>query len=328
MQHNRDDVIQPLALALQGGGSFGAFTWGVLDRLLAETALPIAAISGASAGAVNAVLLADGLLAGGPEEARARLARFWRLLSDRSGMAGLPVLGSVLAMAELPMAPFGIAMHGPDLLKELLGDLVDFKRLRAERPLPLLIAATRVRDGEARIFREDEITLDTVLASACLPMLREAVEIDGEAYWDGGYSANPPLRDLIRATTAEEFLLVQLSPDTRETSPRLRQDIRNRSLEIAFSAPLKHELQAIEDMRGLCRAARHARPPLCDQFDRLRLHRLSLWDELDESGGANPANLSWPFLKRLAEAGEGAAERWLVGTMPPVENGAVAAAHR
>ncbi|GGJ23036.1 hypothetical protein GCM10011320_32870 [Neoroseomonas lacus] len=135
MQHNRDDVIQPLALALQGGGSFGAFTWGVLDRLLAEAALPIAAISGASAGAVNAVLLADGMLAGGPEEARARLARFWRLLSDRSGMAGLPVLGSVLAMAELPMAPFGIAMHGPDLLKELLGDLVDFKRLRAERPL-------------------------------------------------------------------------------------------------------------------------------------------------------------------------------------------------
>ncbi|GGJ23045.1 patatin-like phospholipase family protein [Neoroseomonas lacus] len=185
-----------------------------------------------------------------------------------------------------------------------------------------------MRDGEARIFREDEITLDAVLASACLPMLREAVEIDGEAYWDGGYSANPPLRDLIRTTAAEEFLLVQLSPDTREASPRLRQDIRNRSLEIAFSAPLKRELQAIEDMRGLCRAARHARPPLCDQFDRLRLHRLSLWDELDESGGANPANLSWPFLQHLAEAGRLAAQRWLASGAYTVQDRQDVAASR
>ena len=328
MQQNRDPASRPLALALQGGGSFGAFTWGVLDRLLAEPGVPIAAISGASAGAVNAVLLADGLLAGGRAEARARLARFWRLISDWSGMSGIPALGSVLAMTELPMAPFGFAIHGPDPLKELLGDLVDFARLRAERPLPLLVAATRVRDGEARIFREDEVTLDAVLASACLPLLREAVEIDGEAYWDGGYSANPPMRELIRATTAEELLLVQLAPDTREASPRLRHDIHNRSLEIAFSAPLKRELQAIEDMRGLCRAARNARPPLCDQFDRLRLHRLSLWDELDQSGGANPANLSWPFLRRLFGAGEAAAERWLAATMPLTEDGAIAAAHR
>ncbi|MBR0672334.1 patatin-like phospholipase family protein [Neoroseomonas soli] len=311
MQHNFDPTARPVALALQGGGSFGAFTWGVLDRLLAEPSLPLAAVSGASAGAVNAVLMADGLLAGGREEARARLARFWRLLSDRAGLAGYPVIGSVLAAANLPVLPFTLALPGTDPLRDLLGDLVDFERLRAERPLPLLIAATRVRDGEARIFREHEITLETVLASACLPMLREAVEIDGEPYWDGGYSANPPLCDLIRATTAQDLILVQLSPDEREGSPRLRQDIRNRSMEIAFSAPLKRELQAIEDMRALCKESGLTRPRRCRHLERLRLHRLSLWDADTDTADANPANVTWPFLTRLADAGRAAAERWL-----------------
>lgn len=312
MQQNSFPASGPLALALQGGGSFGAFTWGVLDRLLAEPSLPLDAVSGASAGAVNAVLMADGLLAGGREEARARLTRFWRLLSDRAGLAGLPVLGSVFAAAELPMVPsFALALPGSDPLRDLLGDLVDFERLRTERPLPLLIAATRVRDGEARIFREHEITLETVLASACLPLLREAVEIDGEAYWDGGYSSNPPLRELIHASTAEDLLLVQLAPDEREGRPRLRRDIRHRSLEIAFSAPLKRELQAIQDLRALCRETPLLRPRLCRQLDRLRLHRVSLWDGFEDAGQANPANLAWPFLTRLAEAGRQAAERWL-----------------
>ncbi len=321
MQHKSTRRTEPLALALQGGGSFGAFTWGVLDRLLAEPALPIAAISGASAGAVNGVLLADGLLAGGREEARARLARFWRLLSDWSGIAGLPVLGSVLAMAELPVTSFGFGLRGPDPLKELLGGLVDFRRLRTECPFPLLIAATRLRDGEARIFREDEITLETVLASACLPLLREAVVIDGEPYWDGGYSANPPLRDLLTASEAEAMLLVQLAPDARDGSPRLRRDIQHRSLEIAFSAPLKRELQAIEDLRALCGQTRWARPALCRRLDRLRLHRLSLWEEMEDAGSANPVNVSRPLLNRLCEAGRAAAGRWLVPGAEAVETG-------
>ncbi|MBR0679797.1 patatin-like phospholipase family protein [Roseomonas eburnea] len=311
MQQDSDPAIRPLALALQGGGSFGAFTWGVLDRLLAEPSLPLDAASGASAGAVNAVLMADGLLAGGREEARARLARFWRLLSDRAGLAGLPIVGSVFAAADLPALPFALTLPGSDPLRELLGDLVDFSRLRTERPLPLLIAATRVRDGEARIFREHEVSLDAVLASACLPLLREAVEIDGEPYWDGGYSSNPPLRELIQASSAEDLLLVQLAPDEREGSPRLRQDIRHRSLEIAFSAPLKRELQAIRDLRALCRETPLLRPRLCRKLDRLRLHRLSLWDGFEDAGQANAANLTWPFLTRLADAGREAAERWL-----------------
>lgn len=301
----------PLGLALQGGGSFGAFTWGVLDGLLAEPSVPLVAISGASAGAVNGVLLADGLLAGGREEARKRLRRFWHLLSDWSGIAGLPVLGSMLAMAELPVTPFGFGFTGPDPLKELLGDLVDFRRLRSERPLPLLIAATRVRDGEARIFREHEVSLEAVLASACLPMMREAVEIDGEPYWDGGYSANPPLRDLMTASDAESLLLVQLTPDFRHSPPRLRHDINQRSLEIAFAAPLKRELRALEDLRGLCRLAGSERPPLCQRLDRLKLHRLSLWEEVEDAGSANPVNVSWPLLTRFFDAGRAAVDRWL-----------------
>ncbi|MBW6397229.1 patatin-like phospholipase family protein [Roseomonas sp. HJA6] len=311
MQHDLTSKPAPLGLALQGGGSFGAFTWGVLDRLLAEPSVPLAAISGASAGAVNGVLLADGLLAGGREEARARLTRFWRLLSDWSGMAGLPVLGSVLALADFPVTPFGFGFSGPDPLKELLGDLVDFRRLRSERPLPLLIAATHVTSGEARIFREDEVTLEAVLASACLPLMREAVEIDGEPYWDGGYSANPPLRELMTASEAESLLLVQLTPDHRPGSPRLRHDITQRSLEIAFSAPLKRELKALEELRWLCSQAQSDRPAFCHRLDRLRLHRLSLWEEVEDAGSASPVNVSWPLLSRFFEAGHGAADRWL-----------------
>lgn len=331
MQHAMNIAPAPLGLALQGGGSFGAFTWGVLDGLLAEPSVPLVAISGASAGAVNGVLLADGLLAGGREEARKRLARFWHLLSDWSGIAGLPVLGSMFAMAELPVTPFGFGFTGPDPLKELLGDLVDFRRLRSERPLPLLIAATRVRDGEARIFREHEVSLEAVLASACLPQMREAVEIDGELYWDGGYSANPPLRDLMTASDAESLLLVQLTPDVRHSHPRLRHDINQRSLEIAFAAPLKRELRALEDLRAFCRLAGSGRPPLCQRLDRLKLHRLSLWEEVEDAGSANPINVSWPQLNRFFEAGCAAADRWLatdgeVRDIDPLADGEVAAA--
>ncbi len=330
MQHHHTEAPASLALALQGGGSFGAFTWGVLDRLLAEPSVPLAAISGASAGAVNGVLLADGLLAGGREEARRRLARFWHLLSDWSGIAGLPVLGSMLAMAELSVTPFSFGLSGPDPLKELLGDLVDFRRLRSERPLPMLIAATRVRDGGARIFREHELSLDTVLASACLPLLREAVEIDGEAYWDGGYSANPPLRDLMIASDAEALLLVQLTPDERAGHPRLRHDIHQRSLEIAFSAPLKRELQALEELRWLCSHAGADKPALCQRVDRMRVHRLSVWEAMEDAASVNPVNVSRLLLDRLFHVGQAAADGWLAADGAAMDNagmtGAAAAA--
>lgn len=300
MQH---DPKLRLALALQGGGSYGAYTWGVLDRLL-EAGVALTAASGTSAGAVNAVLLADGLAAGGPEEARARLGRFWRLLSDRAGPA-------MLAGFMPTGTPFAFKLPGADPMRDLLEELVDFERLRQAPPLKLLIAATRVRDGTARIFREAEVTLDTVLASACLPLLREAVVIDGEAYWDGGYSANPPLRDLIETVPTRDVLLVELSPHERDGAPWLRQDIRMRSLELAFAAPLQREIAALDDMREMCRRTRLLRPAPCRRLEALRLHRLSVWDGEEDLTFTNPANLSWHFLSRLAEAGRKAGGDWL-----------------
>lgn len=311
MQHKDRYSLQPLALALQGGGSFGAFTWGVIDALLAAEGTRFAAASGASAGAVNAVLLADGLAAGGPEEARARLARFWRLMSDRAGPTVLARMGALLPQHDLALPPLALDLPGTDVLRDLLRDLVDFDRLRRAGTLRLLLAATRVRDGQARLFREKEVTLDVVLASACLPLLREAVTIDGEAYWDGGYSANPPLRALIRETDAKDVLLVQLAPDERAAPPRLRADIRMRSLELAFSAPLRRELEWIEAMRALCRRPLLLQPRECRRLARVRLHRLSLWDEVDDLSGASPTELSWSFLTRLADAGRRAAREWL-----------------
>jgi NTE family protein len=209
-----------VSLALQGGGSFGAFTWGVLDRLLEDETVTFDAVSGASAGAVNAVLLASGLAQGGPGAAKEVLQRFWRRASVGSWgrLAGLAVEVAVRHLSPYQFNPFNL--HP---LKTLLAEEIDFDALRQHSKLKLLIAATRVRDGRLRIFREKAVTLDVILASTCLPVLHHAVSIDGEAYWDGGYSANPPLLPLVSASRAEEALVVQIMPSVgRRCQPRPR----------------------------------------------------------------------------------------------------------
>ncbi len=209
-----------LSLALQGGGSFGAFTAGVLDGLLADPDLSFDTVSGTSAGAVNAVLLADGLAEGGPDAARAKLARFWERLSLaaplRLGGIVDAAMSSAVHLSGRMLSPYQFNPFGLDPLRRLLAEEVDFDRLRRDPPLHLMIAATRVRDGKLRLFREREITLDAILASACLPHIHHAVEIDGEAYWDGGFSANPPLRKLVRESRTDDVLLVQLTPQQRD----------------------------------------------------------------------------------------------------------------
>jgi len=213
-----------LSLALQGGGSFGAFTWGVLDRLLEQDRIAFDTISGASAGAVNAVLLASGLAEGGAAEARAKLDRFWRRVSRAGtlgpfGSFGRSVAESAAraALALTPVvSPYQFNPLGLNPLRDILAEEVDFARLRAAAPVRLLIAATRVRDGSLRLFRNDEITLDVVLASACLPHLHHAIEIEDEWYWDGGFSANPPLRQLVLDSRAHDVLLVQIMPESQE----------------------------------------------------------------------------------------------------------------
>src|SRR5712691_3006895 len=220
-----------LSLALQGGGAHGAFTWGVLDHLLEDGRLEIAGRSGTSAGAVNAVMLADGLARGGREEARTRLAKFWRAVSLGGHLPGpqravLDRLLAFLPMHGLPMQAFadGISRHfSPyDLnpldinpLKDLITRSVDFDAIRSSEELELFISATNVHTGTARVFTREEITADVVMASAALPFVFRAVEIDGVPYWDGGYSGNPAILPLVHSDASTDVLVVQINPVER-----------------------------------------------------------------------------------------------------------------
>ena len=306
-----------LSLALQGGGSFGAFTWGVLDRLLQEGSLALDMISGTSAGAVNAVILADGLAEGGPTVARQRLARFWRRISDAAALTpfGQGVAGSAaidaLELSTRWMSPYQLNPLDFNPLREILANSVDFARLRAAPPVRLLIAATRVKDGRLRLFREDEITLEAVLASACLPLIHHAVEIDGEWYWDGGFSANPPLRQLVIDTEASDILLVQVTPQLRQNLPLSSVEIYRRLCQITFNSVLQKELDALGDLMALCRKEGVSQSPLCRKLQRLRLHHISAGAPADILEQASALDLDWRFLLRLKEAGNEAAEGWL-----------------
>jgi NTE family protein len=317
----RGATKRALSLALQGGGSFGAFTWGVLDRLL-EQETRLDAVSGTSAGAVNAVVLANGLAEGGPEEARARLAAFWKRVSDAASLdpfgsrdetGALSATTAALEFSARVVSPYHFNPLGLNPLRDILAEEVDFARLRAASPVRLLIATTRVKDGRLRLFRDEEITLEAVLASACLPHLHHAVEIEGEWYWDGAYSANPPLRQLVIDSKADDILLVQITPEMQEDVPRLSRDIARRVSQIAFNGPLQKEVEALADLCELCRKGRIFRSRICRKLQRLRLHRIAAEDGVEGLGQASALNLDWPFLTRLKEGGYEAAEKWQAG---------------
>ncbi len=240
-----------LSVGLQGGGSFGAFAWGVLDRLLDEEKLAFDALSGASAGAVNAVLFASGLLEGGREEGKARLERFWRRMSASAALGPQGALAMTpLGAAMRVLSPYQFNPFNLNPLRDALVEEVDFARLRAEAPVKLLIAATRVSDGRQRIFRENELTADMVLASTCLPLLHHAVNIDGEDYWDGGYVANPPLFPLALASKAVDILAVLVTPNAVEGTPLNRRDIIKRLEQIQFNATVNAEFAALQLWRN------------------------------------------------------------------------------
>jgi NTE family protein len=305
---------------LQGGGSFGAFTWGFLDRLLEEEDVAIDVVSGASAGALNAVLLADGLAAGGNAGARERLARFWRWIAHSSPHLPLvsgPALGAA-ALFELSTrlaSPYQLNPLGLHPMRRKLTEEIDFERLRAESPIRLLIAATRVRDGRLRLFHESEMTVEAVLASACLPFLHHAIEIDGEAYWDGGYSANPPVRQLVIDTKATEVILVQLIPEEHGEVPHLSPEISRRMQEIAFVTSLHKELEALDDLRDVCRHST-ASSPICRKLQRLRFHRVSASESVKDLDSENALDTSWSLIGGLKEHGRTAATEWLAKNPP------------
>jgi NTE family protein len=294
-----------LTLALQGGGSFGAFTWGVLDRVL-EDGLAIDAISGASAGAVNAVLLASGLQRDGRTGARKALAGFWEDVANAPGLPASTL--SMLAASAQFISPYKYPFN-INPMRNLLDRHVDFDRLLQDPPMRLFIAATRVRDGAPVIFRETETSIDAVLASACLPLLHRAVDIDGEAYWDGGFSANPPLRRLALETSAEEILLLQIMPEEEEKVPQSSLEITHRAQMITFNAALQRELQALEDLRANCTGVTALFSPNCRK--RRRLHRISAADSVEDLHSHSMMDTSAALIRKLHVAGRCAAFAWL-----------------
>jgi NTE family protein len=299
-----------LSLALQGGGSFGAFTWGVLDRLLEEPAIDFDAISGASAGAVNAVLMAAGMLDGGPDEARARLSQFWRRMSRSAALMPKPAesaFGAGLDLVIRSLTPYQFNPFNLNPLREALVASVDFERLQRRSPIKLLLAATRVSDGRLRILTNAELTVEAVLASACLPLLHHTIEIDGEAYWDGGYAANPPLIPLIRASECDHALIVQVTPIKSDRLPKTARDISKRIEQIQFNATLNSELETLKlgKMIGAT-----------EKLRRLRIGRISVDEEFEGLADESAGNLDWDFLERLHASGRTAADLWLQQDMP------------
>lgn len=304
-----------LSLALQGGGSFGAFTWGVLDRLLEEPNIAFEAISGASAGAVNAVLMAAGMVDGGQKEARARLTQFWQRISRAAALMPQSPPSAVAAGFDLvvrSMSPYQFNPLNFNPLREALLTSVDFERLRGQSPIKLLLAATRVSDGRLRILTNRELTVEAVLASACLPLLHHSIEIDGEAYWDGGYAANPPLIPLIRASTCDNVLIVQVTPMRSNRLPVTVPDISKRIDQIQFNATLNSELETLKIGKMIGATAK---------LRRLRIGRISADEEFEGLADESAGNLRSDFLERLHASGRVAAELWLRQDMPQGASG-------
>jgi len=295
-------------LALQGGGSHGAFTWGVLDRLLEEPGISFDAISGASAGSVNAVLMAAGMIEGGPEGARARLSQFWgRIARSPSFLPTSALLGAGLELVVRTMSPYQFNPFNVNPLREALAAEVDFERLREQSTIKLLLAATRVRDGKLRILTNAELTIDAVLASTCLPLLHHAIELDGEPYWDGGYAANPPLVPLVRASEAAQILIVQVTPSTTERMPVSPREIATRIEQIQFNATLNSELEALKAGKMI---------GVTEKLRRLRIGRISAAEEFEGLAGESAGNVGREFLERLHNAGRAAADLWLKHGLP------------
>lgn len=304
-----------LLLALQGGGAHGAFTWGVLDRLLEEPDLAIEAVSATSSGAVNAVAMAHGWLDGGRDGARAQLGRIWQRIGEKSslsawGLSPMATGGAWWLELSRYVAPTQLNPLGLNPLADLLDELIDFERLRARPPFGLHLAATRVRDGALVLFMKERITRDAVLASACLPQLFKAVEIDGEAYWDGGYAGNPALAPLVYDAQARDLLCILVQPLEHPRLPTSAQEIAERAIELAFSTTFLRELEALAtNQRHI--EGKLALTALGRRLQNLRLHLIEPGESLAHTGTKAKLDTRPAMLHALHALGRARAQSWL-----------------
>ncbi|WP_374596225.1 patatin-like phospholipase family protein [Brevundimonas sp.] len=312
---------RPVSLALQGGGSHGAFQWGVLDRLLEDERLDIRAVTAASAGAMNAAALITGLAKGGAEGARAQLDLLWREVNQAGGRN---VFGASAGSAPgwlkdsaawragetlaLSLSPYQFNPFNLNPLKRVIATAVDFDAVR-HSDIALFVSTTAVRQGRARVFKTPEMTADILLASGCLPHLFQAVEIEGEPYWDGGYLANPALWPLFYADTPDDILMLPLNPFARDQVPRAADEIADRLNEIVFNAPLVAELRAVAFVQELIEAGTLKQTGK-DRYRRLLMHAIEPGPWLGGLSLSSKFDTEWSFLNDLKARGREAGEQW------------------
>ena len=322
--HAMDDSgVKTVNFALQGGGAHGAFTWGVLDRVLEEGRIAIEGISATSAGAMNAAALAYGLTIGGREGARQALADFWRRVANAASFSPLqPSLFDRVAynpglenspahlafdIVSRVLSPYQWNPLNYSPLRGVLEQTVDFEALRQGSAVKLFLSATNVRTGKVKVFTEEEITADCVLASACLPLLHQAVCVDGEYYWDGGYMGNPALFPLIYGCESRDIVVVHINPMQRPDVPHSARDIMNRINEISFNSSLMREMRAVAFVTKLLDDKK-----LDDtEFKRMLIHAVSADDVMQNLGAASKLNAEWEFLTRLHRIGRERAAAWI-----------------
>jgi NTE family protein len=314
-------------LALQGGGAHGAFTWGVLEQLLTDDRLAIEGISGTSAGAVNAVMLADGLTRGGREEAQKRLADFWHAVSSAGNLPALQRAVTERLLSFTPLdgtpvqawfdalsryfSPYDVNPLNINPLKDLIERFVDFDKLRANTDLQIFISATNVQTGHVRIFPRTKISADAVMASACLPLLFRAVEIDGVPYWDGGYLGNPVIFPFFGSTTTEDVLVVQINPLVRQETPMSSSQIMNRINEITFNSSLVSEYRAIDFVARLIDQGTLPRGIEPGQYRRINVHRIVLDRSGTQLDSFSKLSTDYDFFQMLRVSGKRAARRFM-----------------
>jgi NTE family protein len=318
-KENRAPVL--VDFALQGGGSHGAFTWGVLDRLLEEPWLQVEAISGTSAGAMNAAVLVSGYMQGGATGARAALDFYWKRVAHAAKFSPLQrsLFDRLMNRWTLDTSPAYLAMDlmtrvaspyilnplGINPISSILTECIDFAHL-ADAQIKLFITATNVHTGRGRVFRNKEVTPDVLLASACLPTMFQAIEIDGEPYWDGGFAGNPTITPLVRESNAHDTILVQINPRERRDTPRRASEILDRLNEISFNSPLMKELRMIALLREVADPG-HGEGA---RWAGMRTHRI-MSAKLAEFGASSKLNAEGEFLAMLKEEGRRSADAFL-----------------
>lgn len=313
-----------VGMALQGGGAHGAFTWGVLDRLLEEDAVVAEAMCGTSAGAVNAVTCAYGLHIGGAEKAKELLEELWRKIALSGSFLFKPGMfdkvygnGDIYNSAgymwfnaiSQVLSPYNFNPFNYNPLKDILEGLIDFKELQLYNKKKLFICATNVKTNRAKIFSNKEITVDAVMASACLPFLFQAVEIDGEYYWDGGYMGNPPIFPLITNTGLHDIVLVKINSININSVPTTARDIADRVNEISFNSSLINEMKLIHYRNELIRNGILSSDNKANR--EIFVHTISGYDALSQLSYSSKMNTSWEFLLELKNKGRQIASKWL-----------------